>query len=175
MRETCYLETHPSSWTQGQFDRFLSDHYDRIYAVAYRILMHREDAEDVVQDVCLGLPEKLLQYRGGAKLTTWLHRIVVNRSLDFIKGASRRRARDAAGGELIASEACAQSLSPWLQDAVSGLDPIYRSTLALVIDEQMSHADAAEVLEIPPGTVSWRLSEVKRQLKKMARSEGLIA
>ena len=169
-----YRLTHPSLWSIQQFDLFLADHYDKIYAVAFRVLLHKEDAEDVVQDVCLGLPEKLIHYRGAAKVSTWLHRIVVNRSLDFIKAASRRRARDASGGDIIALEAAAESLSPWLREAALSLDPIYRSTLALVIDEEMSHAEAAEVLEIPPGTVSWRLSEIKRQLKEMARSEGVL-
>ena len=70
--------------TAGDLDSFnqLVSRWERpIYALAYRTLGREEDARDVVQDAFLNAFKSLDRFEGNAKLSTWLHRIVVNAAL----------------------------------------------------------------------------------------------
>jgi RNA polymerase sigma-70 factor (ECF subfamily) len=59
----------------------------------------------------------------------------------------------------------------WLRAAMAGLPEELRDTLALTLDGEMTHAEAAAVLGLSEGTVSWRLSEVRRRLRAMREEE----
>src|SRR2546422_306640 len=76
------------------FDLLVERHLPRVWAVVWRILRHREDTEDVVQEVFLAAFQGLAGYRGEAKFTTWLHRIAVTRALNHLdrKEEKMRRA-----------------------------------------------------------------------------------
>ena len=54
------------------------------------------------------------------------------------------------------------------------LSPELRDTVALTLGEDLSQKDAAEVLGVSEGTVAWRMSEVKKRLREMARAEGML-
>src|ERR671915_1922261 len=70
------------------FGALLRRHYDRIHALAWQLTGSRADADDIAQDVCCTLVEKLGGYRGQARFTTWLHGITFNACRDL-----RRRRR----------------------------------------------------------------------------------
>src|SRR4051794_41964310 len=70
------------------FDKLLRAHYDRIHGLAWQLTGSRADADDIAQDVCCTLVEKIHGYRGDAKFTTWLHGITFNACRDW-----RRRRR----------------------------------------------------------------------------------
>src|SRR5919106_1494134 len=73
------------------FALLLERHYDRIHGLAWQLTGSRADAEDIAQDVCCALVEKIGTYRGEARFTTWLYGITFNACRDF-----RRRRRSAA-------------------------------------------------------------------------------
>jgi len=52
----------------------------------------------------------------------------------------------------------------WLKNAISRMKPAYRETAVLVLGQQLTHAEAAEILGLAEATVSWRMSEVRRLL-----------
>src|SRR5262245_8935688 len=80
---------------RGAFDSLLRRHYDRIYRVAWRLTGSRTEAQDIAQEVCCTLVEKLGSFRGEAKFTTWLMGIVVNASRDHHRhGATWTRVKD---------------------------------------------------------------------------------
>src|SRR6478609_2389021 len=70
------------------FETLLRRHYDRIHGLAWRLTGTRADADDIAQEVCCALTEKIGSYRGEAKFTTWLCGITYNASRDL-----RRRRR----------------------------------------------------------------------------------
>src|SRR5690242_1032484 len=70
------------------FAALLDRHYARIHGLAWRLTGSRADADDVAQDVCCTLVEKIGAFRGEAKFTTWLTGIVFNACRDL-----RRRRR----------------------------------------------------------------------------------
>jgi DNA-directed RNA polymerase specialized sigma24 family protein len=77
------------------FERLLRQHYDRMHRVAWRLTGSGADAEDIAQDVCCALVEKIASFKGEAKFTTWLTGIVVNACRDHRRrGLTSSRMRE---------------------------------------------------------------------------------
>lgn len=145
--------------------------YDRQFRLAFRLTGRRDEAEDIAQDICIALPERLQGWRGDSKLSTWLHRITVNAVRDrHRRQASYARATSGWGDWEENRRAVAAETGErrdWLEMAMNELTPPeLRETLVLMLDG-LSHAEIAEVLDVSPGTVSWRISEAKKKLKAM--------
>ncbi len=157
------------------FAELLDLHYDRIFRFCFRLTGRREEAEDLTQDICLALPGKLSGFRGQARVTTWLYRIAVNAVHDRRRrDSSRAKAAEGWGDwetnrRATASETAADL--DWLRRAMGALPSDLRDTVALTVDGEMTHRDAAEVLGVSEGTVSWRLSEVRKRLRAMWQEE----
>ena len=160
------------------FAALITRHYDMLHRLSYRILGNRAEAEDLAQDICAALPGKLASFRGDAKFTTWLHRIVLNAARDLMRRrATRSRAADGWGDvELMRRAADAQTRADlnWLAEAMTSLNDDLRETVALVLGEEMTHATAALTLGVSEGTISWRMSEVKKALRNRAREEEMF-
>ena len=78
----------------GDSDAFkiiVTEHQDQILNTCYRFLRNREDAEDVAQDVFVEAFQSVESFRGDAKISTWLYRIAVTKSLDFIRRGKRKK------------------------------------------------------------------------------------
>ncbi|MCI2400737.1 RNA polymerase sigma factor [Aliiroseovarius subalbicans] len=157
------------------FAALLSRHYDRLFAFAFRLMGARDQAEDLTQDICAALPAKLATFRGEAKFTTWLYRVAVNAAHDHRRrAATRARAADGWGDWEVnrrAGDAETAEGLDWLAQAMRALPDDLRDTVALVLGEEMTQADAARVLDISEGTVAWRMSEVKKRLKTLRETE----
>ena len=157
------------------FAVLLRRNYDLIYRVAYRFLGSPADAEDVAQDVCSRLAEKIVGFRGQSRFSTWLYSVTLNavrdhgrrqRGLAALSGIYARLAEQRA-----ADWADSEGRVRWLYLALDRLDAGLKETALLILGEDMSHAAAAEILGIREGTVAWRMSEVKKQLKAMAHHD----
>ncbi|MBO9447500.1 RNA polymerase sigma factor [Ruegeria sp. R14_0] len=157
------------------FSTLLQRHYDRVFRLAFRLTGRADQAEDLTQDICATLPVKITGFRAQAKFTTWLYRVVVNAAED----ARRRNAsysRAAAGWgdaeQMRRAEASdtAEALA-WLQRAMRSLPPELQDTLALTLEDEMTHAEAAAVLGVSEGTVSWRMSDIRKRLRALRQEE----
>ncbi|MDH3263890.1 MAG: RNA polymerase sigma factor [Paracoccaceae bacterium] len=157
------------------FAALLERHYDRILRLGWRLLGSAAEAEDLAQDICLALPGKITGFRGEARFSTWLHRVVVNAAHDRRRrAATRTKAADGWGDWEIARRAEvaeAAEAADWLARAMGALPEDLRDTVALVLGEEMTHREAGEVLGVSEGTVSWRMSEVKHHLRALATAE----
>ena len=150
------------------FGELLHRHYDRIHAIAWQMTGSRADADDIAQDVCCLLVEKIGSFRGEAKFSTWLCGIVVNCCRDHHR---RRRSFQGFTQKLTVLAGLARGPDGrdlhdqvWIDSAIGRLKPAYRDTVTLVVGQQLTHAEAAEVLGITESTVSWRMHEVRRIL-----------
>ncbi len=156
------------------FGLLLGRVYSRLFALCFRLTGSRAEAEDLTQDICLALPAKLAGYRGQARVTTWLYRVAVNAATDRRRRqASYGRATEGWGDWEIdrqQSAVEAEDATDWLHRAMAGLGDGLRDTLALVLDE-VTHAEAAEILGISEGTVSWRVAEAKKKLREIREKE----
>lgn len=153
---------------RAAFAELLQRHYGRIHGLAWQMTGSRADAEDIAQDVCCALVEKIGSFRGEAKFTTWLCGIVINACRDL-----KRRRRSFFGFTEKLTELTGLARGPdggdlhnalWLKSAIAGLKPAYRETVVLVAGQQLTHAEAAEILGVAEATVSWRMHEVRRLL-----------
>jgi len=160
------------------FASLVSRHYKMIFRVAFGMLGNRTDAEDVAQDVAAALAGKLAGFRAEAKFTTWLYRIATNAATDRLrKRKSRRHAHDGWGDTELFSRAAQKEKRAeldWLHSAMAVLPAELRQTVTLVLGEDMTHAEAAAALSLSEGTVSWRMSEVKKRLRVLAKEEERI-
>jgi len=160
-----------ASAAAGQRDAFealLRRHYDRIHGIAWQLTGSRADADDIAQDVCVALVEKIATFRGEARFTTWLTGITFNACRDF-----RRRRRSLGGMIERLTVIAGLSQAPdgrdaydavWLRSAIARLKPALRDTAVLVVGQQLTHAEAAEILGVAENTVAWRMHEVRRLL-----------
>ena len=161
---------------RAAFAVLLRRHYDRIFALAFRLTGSRADAEDLTQEICAALPAKPARWRAEARFTTWLYRVVVNATHD-LRRRQAVRSRAAAGWgdwetarqDQMAEEAAALD---WLTAAMTRLSPELRDTVALVLGEDLTQAQAAAVLGVSEGTIAWRMSDVKKRLKAIAAEEA---
>lgn len=155
------------------FAALVERHYGFIFRIAYRLTGHKSDAEDLAQEVCARLGRAIRSYRGGSAFTTWLYAIVANAARD----AGRRQARETAkaeawGVQALVEGGAAQAPEPEdpagaLWDAVRALPPKQREAVTLVYGEEMSHAEAAELMGCSEPTVSWHIHEAKKRLKRI--------
>lgn len=170
------LATAAAQGDRAAFATLVGRHYDRIQGLAWRLTGSRTEAEDLAQDICAALPAKLRNWRGEARFTTWLYRVVVNAAHD-LRRRQATRSRAAAGWgdwelarqDEIAVQAEAQD---WLAEAMTRLSPELRDTVALVLGEEMTQAEAGVVLGVSEGTIAWRMSDVKKRLRAMAKEDA---
>jgi RNA polymerase sigma-70 factor (ECF subfamily) len=150
------------------FATLLERHYDRVHGLAWQLTGSRTDADDVAQDVCCALVEKIGSFRGEAKFTTWLCGITFNACRDL-----RRKRRSFATftdrlGVLVGIAAAPDGRDLydgiWIQSAISRLKPTLRDTAVLVVGQQLNHAEAASILGVAEPTIAWRMHEVRRIL-----------
>ena len=157
--------------TQGDDQAFavlVRRHRDRLWAVAVRMMGDPEEASDALQDAFLSAFRSADRFRGESQVTTWLHRIVVNASLDRL----RRRAvrtwvplpEEGEGATLVDDSrladpgAAAESRETVaeVRAALDTLPPDQRAAIVLVDLEGWSVEDAAQALDCPVGTVKSR-------------------
>jgi len=162
------LVTAAGAGDRQAFETLLRRHYDRIHAVAWQLTGSRADADDIAQDVCCVLVEKIASFRGEARFTTWLAGITVNATRDL-----KRRRRSVRGLTDKLTVLAALASAPdgrdaydaiWLESRIARLKPAYREAVVLVVGQQLTHAEAAAILGIAEATVSWRMHEVRRIL-----------
>jgi RNA polymerase sigma-70 factor (ECF subfamily) len=153
---------------RAAFAELLERHYDRIHGLAWRLTGSRSDADDIAQDVCCTLVEKIGSFRAEAKFTTWLCGIVYNACRDL---GRRRRSLRGLTERLTVMAGLARAPDGrdlydeiWLKSAIARLKPAYRDTAVLVAGQQLTHAEAGEILGVSESTISWRMHEVRRLL-----------
>lgn len=163
---------------RASFSLLLERHYDLVWRQAWRIMGNRERAEDAAQDVCVKLASAIGSFRGDAKFTTWLHRIVYTTALDAVRATQRMQ--PAEPSEIIRLADHTQ-LQDGVEDnddpgglwtAVRSLPPQQRDAILFVYGEEMSHAEAASIMGCSEKTVSWHVHEAKKRLKVLLEAVG---
>ena len=157
------------------FTLLIERHYDRIYRIGARVLNDVAAAEDLAQEICVGLVTKLASFRGGSRFTTWLHRVVVNAGLDAMRrdGTRQRSERDYAESTALAraNHRAREEQSAWLRQTMRRLPEDLRATVVLVLEEGLQHAEAGVVLGVSEATVSWRMHQVRKHLRAFATED----
>jgi RNA polymerase sigma-70 factor (ECF subfamily) len=143
-------------------------HSALVHRVAYRLTLSADDAEDIVQDVFVGLPEALAAYGGRGAFDAWLRKVTVRTALIRLR-STRRRDAMAARAE--------QQRTPPRPDgtidrlaiiaAMSALSSDLRVVFVLYDVEGYSHAEIGRMLAIQAGTSEVRLYRARRKLRAL--------
>nr|WP_305000234.1 RNA polymerase sigma factor SigM [Kribbella steppae] len=160
------------------FGILVKRHRDRMWAVAIRTLGEPEEAADALQEAFISAFRRADSFRGDAKVTTWLHRIVVNACLDRIRRRQVRAADPLPEDEDRAAELAGPSEDDPAEvrerrlDVLNALKQInsdQRSALVLVDMEGYSIEEAAAILDCAPGTVKSRCARGRARLLPLLR------
>jgi RNA polymerase sigma-70 factor (ECF subfamily) len=157
---------------QGAFHVLVERYLDRSLALAQRILGNRSDAEDVVQDAFLRVWTHAARWRvDGARFGTWFYRVVVNRCLDHTRRAVPVSLDVAEGLADTAPDGVAlvyrRQIAQQVATAMVQLPDRQRAALALCYYEEMSQAEAADVLGVSVGAVESLLVRARRRLREL--------
>jgi RNA polymerase sigma-70 factor (ECF subfamily) len=162
---------------QGGDRQAFAELVEREYALIFRIAMQwsgvRADAEDIAQQACIKLARSIGQFRFRSAFHTWLYRLVINCARDWQRSQARHQQDRVNGddaGPLIESRAAvnddpeAHCHLADLMERVARLGDGFREALLLVVGEGCSHREAAEILGVGEGTISWRIHKVREEL-----------
>jgi RNA polymerase sigma-70 factor (ECF subfamily) len=171
------------------FETLVRQYGGRMLATARRMVPNEDDARDVVQEALLSAFRSIRTFEGTARLSTWLHRIVVNAAL--MKLRSRRRRREESIEELLPrfdeDGHFAEPVAPWeaeaeallegretrvmVRRAIDRLPESYRTVLVLRDVEELDTEETAAALGIQPNAVKTRLHRARQALRTLLERE----
>ncbi len=147
-----------------------------VYNIAYGFLGHREDAEDIAQDVFLSVWENIGQFKFRSRFSTWLYQITKNKCLNLIDQRKRRKTEpmeidDSQPWVPVYTVTPEQELlraerREIVHAALAKLKESYRTILILRELQELSYAEISEVLGCTLGRVKSRLHEARKALRE---------
>lgn len=158
------------------FQTLFNRYYLVSYKLAFRWMRNKQDAEDVAQESFVRVAKSIRNYKLESSFKTWLYRIVVN----CCKDLKRTHARDKKQADEIKdinslAQPVASPDSQMDQKALNKtlelLNPKAREAFVLVVFEDLTHAEAAQVLGCAETTVSWHIHWAKKKMKKVLSIE----
>lgn len=173
----------------GAFRELVDLHRERVLNTCYRFTHDRQDAEDVAQEVFIEAHRSVAGFRGEAKLSTWLYRIAVTKSLDFVRRKNRKKRFGAVRGlfvfggeaELIPAppdgrpdmEAERRERYGILWEALDTLPENQRAAIVLSKYQGFSQREVAGILGTTVASVEALIQRAKKKLrKKLVRRYG---
>jgi RNA polymerase sigma-70 factor (ECF subfamily) len=162
---------------------------DQVYRVARRLVGSREEAEDLVQETYARAFRSWRSFTPGTNMRAWILRILTNLNVDRGRRIQRtpqtqpleetdyylaNKVASAAGEEALEQEQVVERMS---QDsivrALADIQPQFRDVVVLVDIGDFTYADAAQILDVPIGTVMSRLHRGRRALKQKLAEEAV--
>ena len=163
------------------FDVLVERYKERLYATIYHMTSNHEDANDLVQETLIKAFKSIDSFRGHSSFYTWVYRIAVNRTINFLK---RRKNRNQYSLDDLDSsiqtdpdlvemmshvtprrEVGLNELQTKLNEALQKLSESHRAVVTMHDIQGMTHADIAKVLKCSEGTVRSRLFYARQQLQ----------
>jgi RNA polymerase sigma-70 factor, ECF subfamily len=165
------------------YARLVEEHRDRVLNTCYRFVYNREDAEEVAQDVFIEVYRSVAAFRQESRLATWIYRIAVSKSLDFLRKRGRKKRfaqiRSLFGGEhglateprAVDTRDPAQQLEQMerlrvIQDAIRRLPEKQGVAFTLSKCEGFGNREIAAVLELSLPSVDALIHRAKLNLQK---------
>jgi len=157
------------------FEMLLDQYETRVYRLVLRYVPSVADAEDITQEIFLGIYRNICGFRGESSLSTWIYRVAMNHCLEHRR---KKRAECMPYEEerlLPASDwrsdpvqvTTRRELSTELEKALEKLSPLHRDVVLLHEMQGLTYQECAKVLGVPVGTVKSRLSNAFSRLREL--------
>jgi RNA polymerase sigma-70 factor (ECF subfamily) len=159
---------------EGAFQELVDQYKDLVFAIIGRAVQDRSRAEDLAQDVFLRIHRGLPYFRGEARLSTWIYRIVANVCVqDHGRPSAPARANDTERSAAAAVDRRFDDLElrDRLEKAIERLPANYRLLVAAHYLGGVQYEDLAEALQMPLGTLKTQLYRAKQQLRRLLETD----
>ena len=144
-------------------------HVDRVYRLAFRFAGCDELARDFTQDTFIRAFDRLNDFRGDSKFSTWLHTIGVSVMLNGMRRVKKAREREAPLDEAVTTVVTRREAEPDLKqrlsEAIDALPDGYRTVFLMHDAEGYTHEEIGEALGIQSGTSKAQLSRARSKLR----------
>jgi RNA polymerase sigma factor RpoE len=163
------------------YDDLVRRYQERIYATIYHMTSNHEDANDLAQEAFIKAFQALKSFKGGSSFYTWVYRIAVNKTINFLKQRKNRTQMSLDDLDFNAEhdpdlvalisdktprrEAGLAELQEKLNAAMQKLSEPHRLAVTLHDVQGLSHEDIAEIMDCNVGTVRSRLFYARQQLQ----------
>lgn len=151
------------------FDALVQAYMRQAFQLAYRVVGHREDAEDLVQEAFLAAYQYLDSYDATRPFGPWLMRIVLNRGSNLRRSRARRETEPETDAVSPAPSALDESeraeAREQLARAMELLSERQRMIVTLFDVDGLTSTEIGELIDLSPGTVRWHLHEARRTLR----------
>jgi RNA polymerase sigma-70 factor (ECF subfamily) len=160
------------------FNQLVERHKREAYFIALRLTGSHEDARDLAQDAFVRCYQALENFRGDCSFRTWLYRIVVNLSLNYLKSPriSRRVQLDEGEMDRVAGEGTgsdpAETLlqlqrTRMLKEAIARLPAKQKQTLMLKVYGELKYEEISEIMRCPVGTAKANFFHAVKRLREL--------
>lgn len=163
------------------YDQLVQRYQERIYRTLYHMTSNHEDANDLAQEAFIKGFQALKSFKGGSSFYTWVYRIAVNKTLNFLKQRKNRSHMSLNdldfntenNPDLVAlvsdktprRDAALSELQEKLNEAMLTLSEIHRLVVTLHDVQGLSHEEIAKIMDCNVGTVRSRLFYARQQLQ----------
>lgn len=152
-------------------------YYKAMYSVSLRIINDEMEAEDVMQEAFLSAFGKISSYKGEVSFGAWLKRIVVNRSLDYLK---KRKVQfeevNERTTEIVDYQMETKEInSKVLKEAIQNLSDGYRVVLSLYLIEGYDHEEISQILGISNSSSRTQLLRAKNKLRELLKGKEIFS
>lgn len=163
------------------YDQLVRRYQERIYATIYHMTANHEDANDLVQETFIKAFAALKSFKGGSSFYTWVYRIAVNKTINFLKQRSHRQGMSLNDLDFNAEndpdlvalishqtprrDAALAELQKKLNEAMQKLSHEHRMVVTLHDIQGLPHEEIAQIMDCNIGTVRSRLFYARQQLQ----------
>lgn len=149
----------------------IADYMEKIYAYARKKTFSEEEAEELSQEILLTALTSFPKLRDHTRFEPWLWGLAANVTKSFSRSMGRQRAMFVYNApeemfDIPVLEESDEELYSMLREKISMLTKLYRDIILLHYYDGLSTNQIADRLNLPPGTVTWRLSQARQKLKK---------
>jgi RNA polymerase sigma-70 factor, ECF subfamily len=176
MKSNATLVAQAQRGNEAAFEQLVLRHQRYVFNVAYRVLSDYDEAEDITQEAFVRAWRGLSSFRGEAKFTTWLYRIVHNLCLNRLPKLRRNLQQVEPLEEALSHPAPflpdlfeTRERVAFLHHQLDRLPEKYRLVLTLRYLQDLSYSEIADVLELSMGTVKTHIHRGRRLLRKELR------
>jgi len=167
------LNGHPEA-----FEMLVDRYHTVVFNIAYRMTGSMDSSEDISQNVFLKGYDHLKDYDSKYRFYSWLYRIAVNESLNYIKKfkqTNELKSKMASADKNPEEQALDSEMRGAVQNAIMKLDPQYRALIILKHFQNFSYKEIAGIYDIPEKKVKSRLYTARQMLKEILVCEGILA
>ena len=160
----------------------VSKYHKQVITTAFHFVHNMDDAEDLAQDVCIEILESIGQFKRTSSLSTWIYRITVNKSLNFVRKNKRKqlvkqfesffRKTDGNSSTMISEPSVIENpydnteRKQMLDKAINSLPENQKTAFILSKYEELSYKEITEIMNLSLASVESLLQRAKQNLQK---------